>query len=275
MSIRLIAFDLDYTMLKTGGALSEKTAAVLQEAKRRGIILVPATGRDVSEMGELMQALLPDYLVTVNGSVVRDVKNNCILYKQVPPQEALLEKIRLAQSMGLYTEVYCDGVYTDAYSYENMESLGMIPDQVAMFKATRTVVQDLYETIRQKGDGEKLHIIFKDVEDKKNRQAPFLNHPDFAYTAAFINNLELSDKTVSKATGLSALADRLGIAPSEVMALGDGANDAEMLSWAGLGVAMANAVPEAKEAADILTLSNDEDGAALAIEKYCFLKNNT
>lgn len=271
MSIRMIAFDLDYTILKTGGTLSEKTATVLKKAREKGILLVPATGRDICEMGDLMEALLPRYVVTVNGSVVRDVQQNKILYKQVPPQDALLEKIQLAQTMGLYTEVYCDGVYTDSYSYENMEALGMIPDQIPMFKATRTVVSDLCATIREKGAGEKLHIIFKDVKDKQNRQEPFLHHPDFAYTAAFVNNLELSDKTVHKATGLAALAEKLGIDKSEVMALGDGANDATMLSWAGLGVAMENAVPEAKKAADVLTLSNDEDGAALAIEKYCFL----
>lgn len=270
MNIRLIAFDLDYTLLRTGGALSERTLSVLKEAQRRGIILVPATGRGVFEMEDLLKIIAPDYAVTVNGSVVWDVKHNKIVYKQVPPQKPLLEKIKLAIDMGLYTEVYCDGVYTNEYSYDNMESLGMLPDQLPMFKATRQVVPDLYETIRQKGAGEKLHIIFKNVKDKENRQELFLHHPDFAYTAAFLNNLELSDKTVHKATGLAALTKQLGIDATEVMTLGDGANDATMLSWAGLGVAMENAVPEAKAAADVITLSNNEDGAAAAIEKYCF-----
>ncbi len=270
MSIRLIAFDLDYTLLRTGGTLSSKTKAVLEEARRRGIMLVPATGRGVFEMDDLLPVLAPDYAVTVNGSVVWDLKRQEIIYKQVPPQDALLEKIKLAEDMGLYTEVYCNGVYTNQYSYDNMEALGMLPDQLPMFKATRQVVPNLYEAIREKGAGEKLHIIFKDVEDKENRQKPFLHHPDFAYTAAFTSNLELSDKTVHKASGLSALCKKLRIGQSEVMALGDGSNDATMLAWAGLGVAMANAVPVAKKAADILTLSNDEDGAALAIEKFCF-----
>ncbi len=271
MSIRLIAFDLDYTILQTGGTLSAKTVSVLKEAKRRGLILVPATGRDVCEMEDLLPALSPDYMVTVNGSLVRDGKDNRILYKKVPPQEALLEKVRLAQAMGLYVEVYCDGVYTDAYSYENMEALGMLPDQLAMFKATRIVADDLCETICQKGDGEKLHIIFKSAEDKQSRQEPFLHHPDFAYTAAFKSNLELSHKMVNKATGLAALAEHLGICQNEVMAIGDGANDVAMLLWAGLGVAMENAVDEAKAVADALTLSNDADGVAAAIEKFCFL----
>ncbi len=269
MKIRMIAFDLDYTMLKTGGIVSERTAAVLKKAKESGILLVPSTGRDLCEMGTLMESLSPQYLVSVNGAVVRDVTKKEVLYKELPPQEPFLEKLRLALDMGIYTEVYCNGVYTDPNSYNNMAELGMPEDLIPMFKATRTVVPDLYETIRTLGAAEKLHVIFKDVPDKHQRQTPFLHHPDFAYTAAFINNLELPGKSVNKATGLQALADHLGIHQSEIMAIGDGANDACMLSWAGLGVAVANAVPEAKEAADVLTLSNDEDGAAVAIEKYC------
>ncbi|MBE7041249.1 MAG: HAD family phosphatase [Ruminococcaceae bacterium] len=270
MSIRLIAFDLDYTILQTGGTVSPKTASVLQEAKRRGIMLVPATGRGIFEMEDLLSMLTPDYAVTVNGSVVWGLKQQSVIFKQVPPQKALLEKIKLAEDMGLYTEVYCNGVYTNQYSYDNMEALGMLPDQLDMFKATRQVVPNLYEAIGQMGAGEKLHIIFKDVQDKEARQGAFLNHPAFAYTSAFVNNLELSDKTVHKASGLLALCEKLGVSQSEVMALGDGTNDVTMLSWAGLGVAMANAVPEAKKAADVITLSNDDDGAAIAIEKYCF-----
>lgn len=270
MRIRLIAFDLDYTLLHTGGSLSQKTIAVLQEAKRRGIMLVPATGRDVSEMGELTAALSPSYLVTVNGAVVREAAHNTVIYKELPPQKAFLEKLQLALNMGIYTEVYCNGIYIDPYSYEHMEALGMPPDQVPMFKRTRKVTADLYETVRQMGTAEKLHVIFKTVADKKERQTPFLHHPDFAYTAAFVNNLELCGKTVNKATGLAALTEQLGIDKSEVLALGDGANDACMLRWAGLGVAVSNAVPEAKEAADHITRSNDEDGAALAIEQFCF-----
>ncbi len=266
MSIQLVAFDMDYTLLATGGTMSRKTAETLQKAREKGILLVPATGRDICEMENLLDKLLPPYLVTVNGAVIRDEKQ--VIRKRVPPKEAFLEKLELALSMGLYTEVYCDGVFTNAYSYDNMYELGMAEDQLNMFRSTRTVVPDLYE-ICQKGQPEKLHMIFRDVSDKNERMAPFLNHPDFAYTSAFINNLELSAKGVDKASGLCALAEHLGIPKENVMAIGDGANDASMLSWAGVGVAVANAVEEAKSAADFISLSNDEDGAAYAIEKFC------
>lgn len=267
MAIKMIAFDLDYTLLQTGGTLSDVTKTALAQAKAQNILLVPATGRDICEMQPLLPQLGARYVVGVNGAVVRDLQNDTVIYKELPEQNAFLEKLELALSMELYTEVYCDGVYTNPYSYHHMEALGMASDQVPMFKATRKVVPDLYASVRDMGCAEKLHILFKDAADKKTRQEPFLHHSAFAYTNAFVNNLELCSPKVSKASGLAALAEHLGIKRENVMTLGDGANDAAMLRWAGLGVAMENAVEEAKAAADCVTLSNDADGAAFMIQK--------
>ncbi|MBE7036048.1 MAG: HAD family phosphatase [Ruminococcaceae bacterium] len=271
MSIKLIAFDMDYTLLRTGGALSDFTAKTLREAQKRGIITVPVTGRNLEELESLLPALgeIP-YAVTVNGCVVWDLQTKTRIYRETAPQAEMLKMLKKAISMDIYTEVYSGSVYTNPYCYENMAALGMPPDQVPLFKATRTVVPDLYKAMEELGAMEKMHLVFYDVPDKLKRQGVFLGHPEFSYTAAYVNNLELCSNKVNKANGLGALAEHLGLLADEVMALGDGANDACMLEWAGLGVAMANAVPEAKEAADILTLSNDEDGAAVAIEKYCF-----
>ncbi len=270
MNIKLIAFDMDYTLLRTGGALSEFTAQTLQEVQQKGIITVPVTGRNLEELQELLPRLghIP-YAVTVNGCVVWNLQNKQRIYRETADQKEMLKMLKTAISMDIYTEVYSGSVYTNPYCYDNMEALGMPPDQVRMFKATRTVVPNLYETMDSLGAMEKMHLVFHDVPDKEKREGVFLGHPDFSYTAAYINNLEICSAKVNKANGLSALAKHLGISPDEVMALGDGANDACMLSWAGLGVAMENAVPLAKEAADVLTASNDEDGAAKAIRKYC------
>ncbi len=267
MNIKLIAFDLDYTLLKTDGSLSTATEAALEAAAAQGIVLVPTTGRDVCEMKSLLPLPGVCYMVGVNGAVVRDLHQNSVLYKELPDQKALLKKLELALNMGLYVEVYCDGVYTSADCYTHMEELGMLPEQAPMFRATRTVVPDLYATICEKSCAEKLHIIFRDEADKMARQDAFLHHPAFAYTNAFTHNLELCSPRVNKASGLAALASHLGLQPENVMALGDGDNDAAMLHWAGLGIAMENATPKAKAAADCITFSNDADGAAAAIQK--------
>ena len=86
--------------------------------------------------------------------------------------------------------------------------------------------------------------------------------------------LEWSPKNVHKATGLAKLIDHLGIDQSQVMACGDEANDLSMIEWAGLGVAMQNAVPEVKEVANVVTpMTNDEEAVAWAIEKYVLKEN--
>lgn len=267
MSIKLIAFDLDYTLLRTDGTLSPFTVQVLAEAAAHGIVTVPTTGRDICEMQTLLPRLNSRYVVGVNGAVVRDLQTQTILYKELPEQNPLLKMLTTALAMGVYTEVYCDGVYTDPYCYHHMKELGMPPEQIPMFSATRIVVPDLYAYIRDKACAEKLHIIFRDVADKAERQNVFLHHPSFAYTNAFAHNLELCSPKVNKASGLAALTEHLGIDRKDVMAIGDGANDAAMLQWAGLGIAMENACEAAKAAADCITLSNDADGAALAMRK--------
>ncbi|MBE7035271.1 MAG: HAD family phosphatase [Ruminococcaceae bacterium] len=266
--IKLIAFDMDYTLLKTGGALSSVTEETLKKADEQGLLLVPVTGRNRDELQKLLPKLHARYAVTVNGATVLNLSDNSVLYQQLAPVEDMLEYILKAESMDIYTEVYSGKVCTNPFCYENMEALGMPPDQVPLFQATRTVVPSLYDFAKERGGVEKLHLVFHDVPDKEKRQHIFLGNPDFSYTSAYVNNLELCSNKVNKATGLAALIEHLGIAPEEVMALGDGANDASMLQFAGLGVAVSNAVPEAKEAADVITLSNDEDGAAIAIQKY-------
>ena len=86
--------------------------------------------------------------------------------------------------------------------------------------------------------------------------------------------LEWSPKNVHKATGLSKLIEHLGIDRSQVMACGDEANDLSMIEWAGLGVAMQNAVPEVKEVANVVTpMTNDEEAVAWVIEKYVLKEN--
>lgn len=266
--IKLIAFDMDYTLLRTGGALSAFTVETLREAQRRGIVTVPVTGRCLREMAPLLPKLSAQYAVMVNGAVVQELEQKTILYRETMEQTAMLKTLEKALSMGIYAEVYSREVYTNPYCYNNMAALGMPPDQVPLFQATRIVVPDLFEAMSQTDGIEKLHFLFRDPDDKKKRQNAFLGNPDFSYTAAYVNNLELCSKRVNKASGLAALAAFLKLSPEEVMAIGDGDNDACMLRWAGLGVAMANAVPEAKAAADQLTQSNDEDGAATAIWKW-------
>ncbi len=268
-NIKLIAFDLDLTLLRTGGVMSDFTAETLREAASSGIYTVPVTGRTLLEMEDILPRLSVRYAVTVNGAVIRDLSTKTTLYRALPDPDVTLEKIAKAQEMGLYIELHCgDSIYTDRHSYDNMEELGVIPDYLELARATRKPLSDLYGEMKRARQVEKLVIFFKSREERERLQGFFTDSNALSHTSAFVNELEFTAKNVNKGNGLSMLAELLKIDRENVMALGDGMNDVPMLKWAGMGVAMENAVAEAKLAADAITSDNDSDGAAWAVRKW-------
>ena len=134
---------------------------------------------------------------------------------------------------------------------------------------TRIPVDDIREfAVRENVPVEKLVLFFHDVGFKPEMERLLEQFPFIRTTDAVPNNLELNNSTANKGDSLLRFGAQLGIAREEIMAIGDGRNDRDMIVAAGLGVAMANACDVLKEAADVETLSNDEDGVAAAIEKY-------
>lgn len=266
--IKLVGFDLDGTILRTGGYISEHTYNVIKRAKEQGVYLVPVTGRAPCEMKDVLEHLPVRYVVAVNGSLIYDAIDNKVIHRVIPNQDKLLEKLKIALSLDVYTEVYCGEIYTNKYCFDNMEELGMLPHLVDIIRNTRTVVPDLYEEIKNRKQAEKLNIWFHDQQEKLKYTHLFVDEENFSHTTAFISALEVGVKNMDKGVGISMIAEILGIKQHEVMAIGDALNDLPMISWAGLGVAMENATQEVKDAANIVTLSNDQDGCAFAIEKY-------
>ena len=123
---------------------------------------------------------------------------------------------------------------------------------------------------------EKFNLFFKkEREDDRTKAREALNQfSDLSITSSLGNNLEINHKDATKGNGLASLAAYLGLKKEEVMACGDGENDISMLDEAGIGVAMGNASDLVKRAADVVTLTNDQDGVAYAIEKWGFCNGN-
>ena len=273
MSIKLAGFDLDGTMLSHNGGVTPYTYDVLLKAKQKRVHLVPVTGRAMCETKSVLPQLPVRYLVAVNGTVIYDLESNEIIYKVLPNQEKLLEKLKIALTLDAYIEVYCGEIYTSNYYYDNMEKLGMRPHLLEIIKGTRTVVPDLYSEIEKRKQAEKINIWFRDDEHKSKYQHLFKDEEYFSHTSAFPGALEVGVKNMDKGMGISMIADILGVSKKETMAIGDASNDIPMLKWAGLGVAMGNATEEIKKIADVVALSNDDDGAAKVIEKYVLYKD--
>ena len=143
------------------------------------------------------------------------------------------------------------------------------PNMWEYFRTTRKPVPDVLALVEKENRGmDKVQALFADMEEREQAWEELSRLGGLALVGSLGYNIEINAAGVNKGTGLIRLGELLGIRREEIMACGDGDNDAAMLREAGFGVAMANAEDPVKEAADYITDSNDEDGAAKAIEKF-------
>lgn len=260
---RLIAIDLDGTLLTPAPRklITPHTFDVLCKAVELGVTIVIATGQTLQVLRQVCADLpLSTPQIIENGAVVANFADGCILYEQLFPQEYILSVLEALRSFGFYRAYHThDCVYVDrdtprARSWyrppitppvemEDVASLYPLP-------CIKIVGVGEAETLREKRLAlEKIFAGKLYVTQSSFDLIEFL-HPD-----------------VSKGNALKVIAANLGIAPEEVVAIGDNHNDIGMLRFAGLGVAMGNATDEVKAAADYVTLSNAEEGVAAMIEK--------
>ena len=141
-------------------------------------------------------------------------------------------------------------------------------------RESRTCVEGLAGYLRERGDDvQKVTVNFVENPDGTRRDyekvaAIVQEFPEFAVVSGGMGNVEITARSASKGEGLARLGEMLGIGSEEILAFGDSGNDVSMLRMAGVGVAMENGEPEAKEAADFVTKKNTEDGVVYAIEKF-------
>ncbi len=268
-AIRLIALDLDGTTLNDAKELSPRTLAALTAALARGVAVVPATGRTLTGIDPALLTL-PGvrYAITSNGARVEDLATGKPLVKTYIPTDLALAAYDTLRQYDCTLDLFQDGRgYATRHSLDNYARLAS-PHLLPYLLTSRTLVPDLRALIAAQPDGvEKLTLLFTHEEE---RQAAWAQMTALGLTAvsSLARNMEVNAAGVNKGDGLLRLAAHLGIDPAQTMACGDGGNDVALVKAAGLGVAMANACDEVKAAADYITASNNEDGVALAIERF-------
>lgn len=271
MQIRLIALDLDGTVFNDQKEISSRTLEAIRAALQKGIAVLPATGRTVT--GVPRQFLdIPGvrYALTSNGASVVDLQTGEKLVS-LPFDEAQAERAYdVLEQYGGMMSIFIDGEsYTPAGDTERY--LDMVPANLRQyFRTSRNEVPDMRRMMREHANEiEKFSIMYAtEAERDAAWQAVAKACPRLEITSSVERNMELNAPGVSKGRGLMALAERLGLARDQVMAVGDSGNDLTMLEAAGLGVAMGNATQEVKHASDVITADNNHDGVAEAIEKY-------
>ena len=273
MDIRLIATDMDGTLLDDEKNVSERNQRALKAASEKGILVVPATGRMFDMLPEAVVSLpFVRYAIVSNGSLVKDIRTGETIFRaEIPCGEA----VRICRQLKSYGTMF-DGCI-DGQAYMEQGYLDRLGDYligprrfVDPWKALRKSVEDLPAFIEEKGrDVQKLQIMFRDMELRRRAMREIQeNFPDVMVTSSVSNNLEINAGAANKGNALRQLCRFLGLPMEQTLAFGDGSNDVTMLSMAGVGVAMGNACSEAKAAADRITGTNKENGFASFLEKY-------
>lgn len=269
--IKLIALDLDGTLLDSQKRLSSRNENALKECIKRGIWIVPCTGRIWFGVPEFIQNF-PGirYAITTNGAVIEDVAESQIIDEKKLDWKQAVELLELAKTFHTMYDAYTDGhAYGEARFMEHMDDYGIIPTLKKMILDTRECVPDVADMIRTlQKPVEKVNYFFGDLEERARARAVLEARGDVLISSSFTHNLEINALGAAKGEAVLRLAAHLGIAPEETMAFGDGENDLSMIRMTGVGVAMENAVDLLKAEADYVTVSNDDDGVALAIEKF-------
>lgn len=270
MDIRLIALDLDGTLLDSQKRLSPENKKALSECIRRGIEIVPCTGRIWNGIPEFIREF-PGirYAITTNGAVVEDVVSHVVIRERKLSCQKAVELIELGRQFHTMYDVYMgDRGYGELSFRSRMDEFGIPPQVQKMIFDTRDFVPDVAAQIRKiGGQAEKINYFFGDIEERKRAKAALEARGDVTISSSFPYNLEINEIGATKGNGILTLAEYLGLSPEQTMGFGDGENDLTMMQMAGVGVAMGNAVDCTKEAADYVTDTNDEDGVAAAIEK--------
>ena len=270
--IKLIALDLDGTLLDTEKRLSLRNRAALEAAAARGVEIVPTTGRFFGMMPEAIRALpFVRYAITVNGAQVYDRKTDAALARAEIPLATAVAAMEVLDGFDCIYDCYQEnwGWMTDAMQRKAAE---YAPDAhyLRMIREFRRPVPELKAHLAAKGaDVQKVMCFARTPALLPGiRDALAARFPELVLTQSTPNNVEINHALAHKGEALRRLAEALGFGIENAMSFGDGLNDLTMVRDAGFGVAMANAAPEVLAAAKHVTLSNDDDGVAAAIERF-------
>lgn len=273
MPIRLIAVDMDGTFLDDEKQIPRENLEAFRCCAQKGIHLVPATGRIPMGVPEELRTL-PGvrYVISANGACIYDyLKQQEIASCRMEPSLAAF-LMELARDSGddIMYDAYLDGIgCTTAYFYENIGRYTESRVIEALIRRTRRVVGDNISYIKTKNRPvDKVNMFFPDLNARSRMRERLREVPGIVVASSLTNNLEINARGADKGSALLRLAACLGVAAEETMAFGDGENDQTMIEAAGIGVAMENAVPALRGAADYITAANNEAGVARAIERF-------
>lgn len=271
MAIKLIAVDLDGTLLNNESKITKNTESVLREAYKKGIEIVVASGRAYNALPDQIRKLpYINYAITSNGAFISKLSTEECIYRDYIKEENIIFIIELAKKENLSLEIFFNKqAYIDFETYNYIKENGSIYRNKEYVLNTRKPIENLFRFMEENSKYiENINIFFKDMSKLQKIKNLVKNMKGAQITSSFRNNIEIGGEYSSKGHALMKLGDILNIESTDMMAFGNAENDKKMLEFVGIGVAVENAEAELKKVADKITLSNDDEGVATEIEKY-------
>ncbi len=276
--ISIVALDLDGTLLDSQKRLSDRSRAALAHAAETGALIVPTTGRFFGMMPPAVRDLpFVRYAITINGAQVYDRATDTAIVREEIPLDAAVAILEILDRHDVVYDCYRQNWgWMTAALQEKAAAYATDDHYLRMIREFRKPVPELKAHLRATaadGDVQKV-MLFARRDDEAAAQAELAAiarevtaaFPAVKITSSTRNNLEINSAAAHKGRALARFADHLGFTLANCAAFGDGMNDFTMVEAAGLGVAMANAVPEVKRVAKLVTRSNDDDGVARVLE---------
>jgi len=271
LSVKLIALDMDGTLLNEHGVLAEESKAALMKAMEQGVHVVIATGRVFSALPQdVITVPGIEYAITSNGANIIRLKDNETIYSNLIDGSKLDEIMDILEDETIMKEVFYDHqVYAQKSCLEHLEDYGIRTEKSQRYTlTTRQPVEDTLALILENRDKlENINLLFGNEERRQQVWKRLDAVEGITACSSMPYNLEIGGATTSKAAALDALGEILGETKEQIMACGDSSNDAAMLRHAGISVAMGNAEDEVKAESLMVTKTNKDHGVAYAIRE--------
>ena len=286
---KLVAIDLDGTLLNSYGEVSNKNKETIQKAMNKNVEIVLASGRPIASVKNLANELnINHYVICGNGSITYDIQKEEVIYNQFMSKSKVLKIIQICEENSIFYSIYTrEGIVTKKLNYNvlfyNQENASKPESK----KTPITIVDNIEEYVQNREQEDYLKISVCDNDKvvfgsiiRKLRNINDIDVLDVAHMSRKMIKdgtdrvlmeyyyTEITNMNVDKWQAIEDLISKLNIKKEEVIAIGDNINDAEMVKNAGLGVMLENAAPYIKEMADFVAKDNDNDGVAETIEKY-------
>ena len=274
MTYKMVCIDMDGTLLGKSKKISKESKEVIKTIHDKGVEIVITTGRIYNNAAYYSHLLgVKSPVIAANGAIVMDKNNNKIIYENNIETDVCVRLIELLYKMNFFFHFYTlDSIYC-------RDKLTKISTEIYMtkqvgfdnLKIKYHIIKNLEEwkDFFKRTNGQITKCIAfspkpsKIIELKKELD----NMEEVVYFGSGSRSVEINSRGVSKGRGVKALADYYGFKREEIVCIGDNENDISMIEYAGLGVAMGNAIDEVKELADYITDTNKENGVAKAIKK--------